>query len=206
MVWSSGMRLGSAGLLVVAAALPLVGCATKAERRGAIEREGTLAEAAAMPLEDVNLKKTRIPEVLKRAVANPYDPHGAGDCRGIAGEVARLDAALGPDADEVAPPDNRSDMERTADTAHSAAVVVVREGVKSAIPFRGWVRQISGAARQEKQVLEAINAGGVRRGYLKGIGMRLNCAPPAAPSWFQPVEQARTEPRATSPRPRTAAR
>jgi len=37
-------------------------------------------------------------------------------------------------------------------------------------------------------VRKAIEAGAVRRGYLKGVGMRMNCAPPAAPSWFVPVE------------------
>lgn len=172
---------------VVIAGMALCGCAGGKETRGSIQQQGTLAEAVTTPLADVNLKRARIPEVLIRAVANPYEPKGMGACRGIAREVALLDEALGPDADEVAPPDTRSEMERTADTAHSAAVTVVREGVKSAVPFRGWVRQLSGAARQEKQVQQAINAGSVRRGYLKGVGMRLNCAPPAAPSWFKPT-------------------
>jgi hypothetical protein len=186
-------------LLTLAAGLSVSACATGGEKRGAMQRDGSLAEAAATPLEDVNLKRIQIPPVLQHAVANPYDPAGMGNCRGIAAEVARLDAALGPDADEPPPPDTRSDMERTAGDAHSAAVTVVREGVKSVIPFRGWVRQLSGAARQEKQVQEAIYAGGVRRGYLKGVGMRLNCAPPAAPSWFKPT-RARAAPAPTPAR------
>jgi len=36
-------------------------------------------------------------------------------------------------------------------------------------------------------VAQATTAGAPRRGYLKGVGMRLNCAPPASPSWFTPV-------------------
>ena len=42
----------------------------------------------------------------------------------------------------------------------------------------------------DKRVAEAINAGKIRRGYLKGAGMRMNCAPPAAPSWFVPEREA----------------
>lgn len=174
------MALATAGLTAGA-------CASKPERRGSVQPQGTLAEAATTPLADINLKKVQIPDVLQRAVANPYDPKGVGNCRGIAAEVGLLDAALGPDGDEAAPPDTRSDMRKTANSAHSAAVTVVREGVKSAVPFRGWIRQISGAAREEREVREAINAGSARRGYLKGVGMRLNCAPPAAPSWFRPT-------------------
>jgi len=162
-----------------------------------VRPQGTLAEAATTPLADVNLRRVRIPDVLERAVANPYDPRGMGECRTIAVEVARLDEALGPDSDEPPPTDDRGDMERTA---HSAAVIAVREGVSSAIPFRGWVRQLSGAARQQKAVQDAINAGSIRRGYLKGVGMRLNCAPPAAPSWFTPVRAAQPAQRSAPPR------
>lgn len=180
------------GLAAAGAAL-LAGCAGAPANQGSVRPQGTLAEAATTPLADVNLRRVRLPDVLQRAAANPYDPRGMGECRTIAVEVARLDEALGPDSDEPPPPDDRGDMERTA---HSAAVIAVREGVSSAIPFRGWVRQLSGAARQQKAVQDAINAGSIRRGYLKGVGMRLNCAPPAAPSWFTPVRAAAARPAA----------
>ena len=176
-----------------AAALLLAGCAGPKPDRGSVRPQGTLAEAVTTPLADVNLKRVRIPDVLRRAVANPYDPHGTGQCRTIAAEVAQLDDALGPDADEPPAPDTREGLARTAGQAHSVAVVAVREGVSSAVPFRGWVRQISGAARRQKAVQDA---GSIRRGYLKGVGMRLNCAPPAAPSWFKPVVGAAARPAA----------
>ena len=54
------------------------------------------------------------------------------------------------------------------------------------MPFHSWVRQLSGAERHRRDVQEAIKAGSQRRGFLKALGMSLNCAPPAAPSWFKP--------------------
>ena len=190
---------------LAAGAALLAGCASGAGApRGTVRPTGTLAEAATTPLADANIVRVNIPDVLKRAQTNPYDPRGMGDCRGIAAEVRRLDEALGPDADEPPPPPG-SDAEK----AHSVAVMAVREGVSSVIPFRGWIRQLSGAARQQKAVQDAINAGSVRRGYLKGVGMRLNCAPPAAPSWFTPVRAAAPRPAArpaARPAPRPAPR
>lgn len=38
------------------------------------------------------------------------------------------------------------------------------------IPLRSWVRRLSSAQQYDKLVAEAIEAGGVRRGYLKGVG------------------------------------
>ncbi|MNY69049.1 hypothetical protein D3C86_2069210 [compost metagenome] len=47
----------------------------------------------------------------------------------------------------------------------------------------------------------------MRRGYLKGVGMRMNCAPPAAPSWFVPAPPPKpvTLPAAPGPMERLAA-
>ena len=50
------------------------------------------------------------------------------------------------------------------------------------------MRKLTGAEHHRKQVEAAVKAGSVRRGYLKGVGMHMNCAPPAAPSWFVPEE------------------
>ena len=51
-----------------------------------------------------------------------------------------------------------------------------------AIPFRGWVRKLTGAERHDSFVQAAIIAGGVRRAYLKGLGEARGCDMPAAPS------------------------
>jgi hypothetical protein len=170
-------------LLLAAPATP----ASATADPGTLQRKDTLRDAVAAPLEDLNLKQTAIPPVLTRAVENPYDVTGLERCEGLAGEIGRLDAALGPDLDEAPPPDTRSRGRKVADAAYGAGVDQVRDTTRHALPFRGWIRRLTGASRHDKAVQAAIQAGGVRRGYLKGVGMRMNCAPPAAPSWFVPA-------------------
>jgi hypothetical protein len=156
-----------------------VATAAAAQERPVTERSRSLGSAMTSPLEDLNLKRVEIPEVLLKAVAEPYDVRGLTGCAAVATEIGRLDAALGPDRDQ--PAVNRHM------TAGSAAVELVRAGAEMAMPYRGWVRKLTGANRHQAKIQEAINAGGARRGYLKGVGMRMNCAPPAAPSWFKPA-------------------
>jgi hypothetical protein len=176
--------------LLAAAVLLLVsaGAAAAATDRGSMQQTDTFRDAAVAPLEDLNVKQVRIPDVLKRAVADPYDVKGLGRCEGIAGEIGRLDAALGPDLDEAPPPDKRTRLQKAGAGLKDVGVAEVRDRTRSVLPFRGWIRKLTGAERHQKDVQKAIKAGGIRRGYLKGVGMRMNCAPPAAPSWFEPVK------------------
>ena len=167
----------------------LAGVAVAADQ-GTMQQKDGFRDAATAPLEDLNIKRATVPDVLKRAVAAPYDLAGLDHCEAIAGEVGRLDAVLGPDLDEAPPPDNRSRLQKAGSAAHDAGVTAVRDETRSLLPFRGWIRMLTGANRQQKAVDQAIRSGGVRRGYLKGVGMRMNCAPPAAPSWFKPVHAA----------------
>ena len=44
------------------------------------------------------------------------------------------------------------------------------------------MRRLTGAEQHDRYVRATIAAGGVRRAYLKGIGQRLGCRPPAAPA------------------------
>lgn len=155
---------------------------------GTMQQHNTFRDAATAPLEDLNLKQKSIPPVLARAVQDPYDLTGLTRCEPIAAEVGRLDAALGPDLDEAPPPDTRSRGKKVADAAYGAGVAGVRDTTRDVLPFRGWIRKLTGAAKHDRAIARAIQSGGVRRGYLKGVGMRMNCAPPAAPSWFVPVE------------------
>lgn len=160
--------------------------------RGSTQTRPNLRDAVTAPLDDLNLKHTEIPDVLKRALAGPYEMDGMTRCEAIAAEVGRLDAALGRDLDEPPPPDRRTRIQKVGQMAGDAAVGAVEDETRSVLPFRGWVRKLSGAERRDKRVAAAINAGKIRRGYLKGAGMQMNCAPPAAPSWFVPVEAAKS--------------
>lgn len=171
-------------LLLIALASP----ALAQTDQGTMQQHDTFRDAATAPLEDLNLKQKSIPPVLQRAVDNPYDLTGLTRCEPIAAEIGRLDSALGPDLDEAPPPDERSRGKKVADAAYGAGVSGVRDTTQHALPFRGWIRKLTGAARHDKAIAKAVQSGGVRRGYLKGVGMRMNCAPPAAPSWFVPVE------------------
>jgi hypothetical protein len=159
--------------------------------RGSTQTRPNLRDAVTAPLDDLNLKHTDIPDALKRAVASPYAMDGMTRCEPIAAEVGRLDAALGPDLDEAPPPDSRTRVQKLKQAAGDAVVGAVEDETRGVLPFRGWVRKLSGAERRDSRVAAAIGAGKIRRGYLKGAGMRMNCAPPAAPSWFVPVEEAK---------------
>lgn len=176
-----GLRAASVTALV---GLTLVGCASA--RRGGERVEAGFGDAMTAPLEDLNLKRDPIPAVLRAAQAAPYDVARMNNCERIAAEVGRLDDALGPDLDEPPPPDDRTRSERGADMAGDAAVDAIRDTTTDLIPFRSWVRRLTGAEQHSRRVRDAIQAGRVRRGYLKGVGMNMNCAPPAAPSWFVP--------------------
>ncbi|EGF90720.1 hypothetical protein ABI_37520 [Asticcacaulis biprosthecium C19] len=155
--------------------------------RQSTEDNNDWGDAFTAPLEDFNLKRQDIPEILQNAVIKPYDLAGLDNCEAIASQVAQLDALLGRDFDEPPPPkDERTNSEKGKAFANKQAVGAVRGATRGIVPFRGAIRYLSGADKHQKQLDNAIQAGKVRRAYLKGVGMNKNCAPPAAPSWFKP--------------------
>ena len=85
--------------LFLAVAALAAGSPASAADRGTTQRDEGFRGAVTAPLEDLNIKQAEIPDVLKRAVAAPYDMGGLDRCEAIAAEVGRLDAALGPDLD-----------------------------------------------------------------------------------------------------------
>ncbi|WP_067679188.1 hypothetical protein [Tsuneonella dongtanensis] len=130
------------------------------------------AEDVAMtPITDLNLKKDEIPSVLLAAGADPYASVGIRNCKDIAAAIAPLDAALGPDMDI-----HDEDGERIS------AGAVAKSVVASFIPFRGILRELTGAADHKREFEAAIYAGAVRRGFLKGLGQQKGCAYPARPA------------------------
>lgn len=130
---------------------------------------------ATQPARDVGIEKTKIPSVLTDAVRQPYAAPAPNSCKGITADIAELNEALGPDFTGN-PTDNEDKFGRLA-SAGAGAVV------NSLIPFRGLVREVSGAAPAERRLDAAINAGTARRGYLRGLAQAKGCKlpPPPAP-------------------------
>jgi hypothetical protein len=50
--------------------------------------------------------------------------------------------------------------------------------VNTLIPFRGLIREISGAAPAQRRLNAAIDAGFARRGYLRGVLRTRGCKTP----------------------------
>ena len=139
------------------------------------------AQAATAPLSDLNLVHAPIPPVLAQAQRGPYAAPAERSCAALTTEVKALDAALGADLDTPPAPGDPGLVERGAGAAGDAAVGAIRSAAEGVVPFRGWVRKLSGAERYSREVAAAIAAGTVRRAYLKGVGQSLGCSTPAAP-------------------------
>jgi hypothetical protein len=176
------MRLALTATTILAAAA-LCGCTTTSDKNPArvqttsqAERED-LTGAVGAPLRDLNVLRTKIPAALLEAMADPYyRPPGKLSCDDIIIMITPLDASLGPDLDTPKPGEAMRDRGKTT------AFGLVAGATSGVIPFRGWVRKLTGAERHDSYVAAAITAGAVRRAYLKGLGESRGCSPPATPS------------------------
>jgi hypothetical protein len=122
------------------------------------------------PARDVGIVKTEIPTVLQAADRDPYGLSGLKSCPQLAGAIVELNAALGPDFQTT---NAAAHENRTGKVAEAGGAALV----DSLIPFRGLVREISGAAPADRRLRAAINAGFARRGYLRGVYASRNCRP-----------------------------
>lgn len=138
---------------------------------------GRIGDAATAPLKDLNLVNAPIPEVLQVARQAPYAPPATNTCEGLKAEIKGLDEVLGPDLDAPANPEHPGLVERGGQAAGNAAVNALQGAAEGVVPFRGWVRKLTGAERYSRQVAAAIAAGTVRRAWLKGIGHQQGCRP-----------------------------
>jgi stage V sporulation protein SpoVS len=151
------------------------------------DREPSARDVAETPLTDLNLASDPIPAILVQASAAPYDREGLATCKGLRAAIADLDAVLGPDMDVATAERDRISPGRMATSV-----------IGSFIPFRGIIREISGAAEHQRDFQAAIVAGAVRRGYLKGLGEQMGCPYPARPAFTRvaiaDAERTRGEP------------
>lgn len=146
-------------------------------KEGAEVTTAGLGDALATPLKDVNVVRDEIPAVLLEAANGPYARPNPMTCARITALLLPLNGALGPDVDEM-----KVDTDSLGEQGGEAALDAIADFAASAIPYRSWVRKLTGAEKHEKRLRAAIAAGEVRRAYLKGLGEQLKCAPPAAPA------------------------
>lgn len=127
-------------------------------------------QIATTPLSDLNIKKDGPPAVLEAALADPYALDGLKSCAALRGAISALTAVLGPDVD----------------AGHKKGKLLVpgkvaQDLVGGLIPFRGVVREITGANAEQRHLQQTIYAGFARRGFLKGVGLSRGCSYPARP-------------------------
>ncbi|MFO6447496.1 hypothetical protein ACLBKU_10165 [Erythrobacter sp. NE805] len=157
------MRLAALALLLAALAAPA---------GGQVVPEPDAKEVAKTPLRDLNIDGRDIPEVLVRAAADPYATAGMKKCSALVSEIAALDGVLGADYDIA---EDGAKRDRISEGRIGQSVV------GSIIPFRGILREVTGAAANDRALRAAYTAGMARRSFLKGWGQGRGCAYPARP-------------------------
>jgi hypothetical protein len=146
------------------------------------QKDVTAQDVVETPATDLNLMKDEIPALLIAAEERPYTLNGLGSCRQIAAEIGKLDAVLGEDVDLPQTEARRTSPGRVAQSV-----------VGSFIPFRGLIREISGANKHDRELREAILAGVARRGFLKGTGQARGCRYPARSATLEVFNQRMAE-------------
>ena len=163
--WTAA-ALTSAALTALLLAAP-----SSARQRPITDTTPDAVDVAKTPVTDLGLDKKDIPPVLVAAIDEPYTLKGLKTCSQYSAAVLALDEVLGDDVD--LPSEGRDGVN---------AGRVAKWAVGTFIPFRGLIREISGASAHDRAVLAAVRAGYARRSFLKGMGNAKGCKYPAAPA------------------------
>ena len=132
-----------------------------------VATEKRAGEIATQPARDVGVQKIDIPPAIQQAAAAPYSLSGLRSCAQLNQAIAELNDVLGPDySSGVTVHENR--VGKLAEAGGKTVVNTI-------IPFRGLVREISGAAPAERRLDAAIQAGYARRGFLRGVATVRKC-------------------------------
>lgn len=157
------MRKVSAGANQTATAVTSEKPADDVDRLGDTKDIG---DAVLTPLQDMNIRKVDIPDMLE-TMETPYFPPLIHGCEGLIAEIEEYDALLGPDFDDTSE-EAESRRERAALNAASSII-------GGLVPFRGVIRAATGASSHDKRVERAYRRGVTRRGYLKGLAKANDC-------------------------------
>ncbi len=140
------------------------------EQREERPRDQTLDKAgriASQPARDAGIAKTEIPPILEQATEAPYAMPSNRTCKGLNAAMAELTAALGPDFGNG----TGNNENRTGKIIEAGGRTVIN----SLIPFRGLVREVTGAAPAQRRLEAAISTGIARRGFLRGLATAKGC-------------------------------
>lgn len=124
--------------------------------------------AITSPLKDLNLLREKIPDVLLKASENPYALPETESCDSVTAEIQSLDKSLAPDIDQPVKESDDNHIERGANALGDASIKALKRTTESLVPYRFWVRKLTGAEKTSQLVADAINAGNLRRAFLKG--------------------------------------
>ncbi|WP_235524449.1 hypothetical protein [Caulobacter sp. Root655] len=124
-------------------------------------------EIGTQPARDVGVMKREIPPILDKARQDPYSLKGLKTCKQLAAEVTDLNAVLGPDYTVG----NELKENKAGKLAEAGGKTVVN----AIIPFRGLVRELTGAAPADRRLNAALDAGYARRGFLRGVHAKQKC-------------------------------
>ena len=102
--------------------------------------------AAKAPLRDLNLIRTQVPDILIQALADPYARPKTKKCQELVNLIRPLNDALGADLDVPPTAEEQNLYQRGRPMALGAMAGVASD----VVPFRGVVRQLSGAARHDQ--------------------------------------------------------
>lgn len=174
-------RGGISGLVKLTLAALFLGCsisvyAQNGEQNNSVGEDAV--DAVTQPFSDFNLRNRDIPLILLRVQSAPYEMEGDVNCDTLSREIADLDSVLGPDADS--PPDKDGIINKGLNLGGHV--------IGGFIPFRGLVRQLSGANAERRRWEAALYGGIARRSYLKGYAKASRCLSPEEAS-IQSAEQ-----------------
>lgn len=153
--------------LTIVLALPLAGPAFAQGTHENRPNQNNAQQIVTQPARDVGVQRTEVPPVLERASVDPYSLDGVRTCTQLSAAIVELSGVLGADFDAPATPQGSA--------AERVAAAGGRAVVNSVIPFRGIVRELSGAADQQRRLEAAVDAGLARRGFLRGVHRTRGC-------------------------------
>jgi hypothetical protein len=146
---------------------PVQATTTTTTRQRIVETGKTAGHIATQPARDVGAEKVQVPAAVQKAAAAPYALAGLNNCVALTREIASLDDVLGPDFDTAA----AKRESRAGKLAEAGGKTVVN----TIIPFRGLVRELTGAAPAERRLNAALDASYARRGFLRGVAAARRC-------------------------------